>query len=42
MMGWLYVGDVEPEFHERLTTSSRPPLDPDVFLDTKQGWSSRL
>lgn len=42
MMGWLYVGSVDPEFHERLTTSSRPPLDPDVFLDTKQGWSSRL
>lgn len=41
LMGWLYVGSVDAHFHERLASSRRPPLDPDVFLDSLSGWSER-
>lgn len=32
LMGWLYVGDIDPGFKERLRTSNRPALDPHPFL----------
>lgn len=34
LMGWLYVGDVEPSFARRSATSSRPVPDPASFLGT--------
>lgn len=32
LMGWLYVGDVDPGFARRAATSSRPVPDPQAFL----------
>ena len=32
LMGWLYVGNIEESFRERLRTSTRPPLDAKPFL----------
>lgn len=32
LLGWLYVGDVDPAFAARLASSHRPPLDPAPFL----------
>lgn len=32
LLGWLYVGDVEPAFRERLAASHKPALDPAPFL----------
>ena len=32
LMGWLYVGDLDPAFREKLAASNRPPLDPAPFL----------
>lgn len=32
LMGWLYVGDIDPAFREKLASSNRPPLDPAPFL----------
>nr|WP_243752957.1 nitroreductase family protein [Leucobacter ruminantium] len=32
LMGWLYVGDIDPSFRERLEASNRPALDPHQFL----------
>ncbi|GAA4514968.1 NAD(P)H nitroreductase [Brevibacterium yomogidense] len=32
LMGWLYVGDVDPSFARRSAVSSRPVPDPAVFL----------
>lgn len=32
LMGWLYVGNIEESFRERLRTSSRPALDARPFL----------
>ena len=32
LMGWLYVGEIDPAFKERLASSKRPPLDPERFL----------
>lgn len=32
LMGWLYVGDVDPALRERMGASSKPPLDPAPFL----------
>ncbi|CAM3829300.1 nitroreductase family protein [Micrococcus flavus] len=32
LLGWLYVGDIEPAFRERLATTSKPALDPAPFL----------
>ena len=32
LMGWLYVGDVDPAFARRASTSSRPVPDPQAFL----------
>lgn len=34
LMGWLYVGDIDPAFRKRLETSRRPPKDPRQFLST--------
>lgn len=34
LMGWLYVGDIDPAFRKRLETSRRPPKDPSQFLST--------
>lgn len=34
LMGWLYVGDVDPSFARRSATSSRPVPDPASFLGT--------
>lgn len=32
LMGWLYVGDVDPAYARRSATSSRPVPDPQAFL----------
>lgn len=32
LLGWLYVGDIDPHFRQRLDSSSRPNLDPAPFL----------
>ncbi|MDY6056009.1 nitroreductase family protein [Micrococcus sp.] len=32
LMGWLYVGDVDPHHRERLAASHKPALDPAPFL----------
>ena len=32
LMGWLYVGEIDPGFRERMAASHRPPLDPAPFL----------
>ncbi|MGO3147929.1 MAG: nitroreductase family protein [Leucobacter sp.] len=32
LMGWLYVGNIDDSFRERMLKSSRPALDPDQFL----------
>jgi len=32
IMGWLYVGSIDPRFKERLANSKKPPLDPQKFL----------
>lgn len=32
LMGWLYVGDVDPVFARRVANSSRPVPDPQTFL----------
>lgn len=34
LMGWLYVGDIDPAFRKRLETSRRLPKDPSQFLST--------
>ena len=34
LMGWLYVGDIDPAFRKRLEASRRPPKDPSQFLST--------
>lgn len=34
LMGWLYVGDVEPSFARRAAVSSRPVPDPAAFLSS--------
>lgn len=37
LMGWLYVGDIDPAYRERLAASSRPALDPAPFLGRMPG-----
>ena len=32
LMGWLYVGDIDPAYARRSATSSRPVPDPQTFL----------
>ncbi|MEW6931874.1 nitroreductase family protein [Trueperella pyogenes] len=32
LMGWLYVGDIDVGYRQRLEESNRRPLDPDQFL----------
>ncbi|MBD4677857.1 nitroreductase, partial [Xanthomonas citri pv. citri] len=32
LLGWLYVGDVDPAFRARLEASKKPALDPAPFL----------
>lgn len=32
LLGWLYVGDVDPAFRARLEASKKPTLDPAPFL----------
>ncbi|MCQ9368159.1 nitroreductase family protein [Brevibacterium sp. 91QC2O2] len=32
LMGWLYVGTIDPKFKQKLAASKRGPLDPDRFL----------
>lgn len=34
LMGWLYVGNIEESFRERLKTSTRPALDARPFLSS--------
>lgn len=34
LMGWLYVGDVDPEHRAKLAASRKPALDPAPFLGT--------
>ena len=34
LMGWLYVGDIEESFKQRMATSHRPALDASQFLGT--------
>lgn len=40
LMGWLYVGDIDPGFREKLRRSKRPPLDPRHFLSRLPGAES--
>lgn len=45
LMGWLYVGDVDPSFARRSATSSRPVPDPTAFLGSlppADGTTSRM
>lgn len=37
LMGWLYVGDVDPSFARRSAVSSRPVPDPAAFLGAMPG-----
>ena len=32
LLGWLYIGDVDPAFRARLEASRKPALDPAPFL----------
>ena len=32
LMGWLYVGDIDEPFRQRMLSSNRPALDPQQFL----------
>lgn len=32
LLGWLYVGDIDERFKQRLRASSKPPLDPEQFF----------
>lgn len=32
LMGWLYVGDIDESFRQRMLDSKRPALDPQQFL----------
>lgn len=32
LMGWLYVGDIDESFRQRLAQSKKPPLDPAQFI----------
>lgn len=41
LMGWLYVGDIDPAFREKLASSNRPPLDPAPFLGLLPGTPPR-
>ncbi|MDO5634180.1 MAG: nitroreductase family protein [Micrococcus sp.] len=34
LLGWLYVGDIDPAFRQRLAESKRPALDPSAFLSS--------
>lgn len=34
LLGWLYVGDIDESFRERMLDSNRPALDPHQFLGT--------
>lgn len=32
LMGWLYVGDIDPAFKQRMDSSNRPALEPTQFI----------
>lgn len=32
LMGWLYVGDIDESFRQRLAQTKKPPLDPAQFI----------
>lgn len=37
LMGWLYVGDIDDSFRQRLASSKKPPLDPEQFISPMPG-----